>query len=94
MSCDRGVKKKVEKAKPKMSEQPHSGDATANALVGENVDQTQATPEMVGGPGVREDVTMTRSGGRKRAVASEESFRKLETKDAGQSKADSSGLPR
>ena len=68
LSCDRGVKKKVEKAKPKMSEQPHSGDATANALVGENVDQTQATPEMVGGPGVREDVTMTRSGGRKRAV--------------------------
>ena len=68
LSSDRGVKKKVEKAKPKVSEQPHSGDATANALVGENVDQTQATPEMVGGPGVREDVTMTRSGGRKRAV--------------------------
>ena len=31
-------------------------------------EEIKATPEMVGGPAIREDVSMTRSGGRKRAV--------------------------
>jgi len=55
---------KVEKGKLKMSEHLSS----TNALLEENLDQMEATPEMVGGPGMREDVSMTRSGGRKRAV--------------------------
>ena len=34
----------------------------------DNEEEIEATPEMVGGPSIREDVSMTRSGGRKRAV--------------------------
>ena len=55
--------KKVEKVKSKMPEH-----ITAGTLAYKDQDQIDATPEMVGGPGVREDVPMTRSGGRKRAM--------------------------
>ena len=53
--------------------------SSISALVEENQDEIEATPEMVGGPGVREDVPMTRSGGRKRAVrkVSESSRQKM-----------------
>lgn len=55
-------------------------ESSTSALVEENRDQIDATPEMVGGPGVREDVSMTRSGGRKRAVrkVSESSRQKMQ----------------
>ena len=54
--------------------------SSISALVEENQDEIEATPEMVGGPGVREDVPMTRSGGRKRAVrkVSESSRQKMQ----------------
>ena len=34
----------------------------------DNEEEIEATPEMTGGPSIREDVSMTRSGGRKRAA--------------------------
>ena len=54
--------------------------SSISALVEENQYEIEATPEMVGGPGVREDVPMTRSGGRKRAVrkVSESSRQKMQ----------------
>ena len=56
--------------------------SSTSAPVEESEGQIEATPEMVGEPGVRKDVAMTRSGGRKRALrkVSESQRQKMQEK--------------